>query len=406
MRRKLLKFVSVLSLAALLVAFVPLPAQRVRADSVDELRQELDKLKQESVQIQQQLDKLGDSISDQQIEVAQLKKKVTNLEKQIETCEAQIAALNKQIEGQEAQIATLNTEIADKEAEMKAIVDKLKQRVHAISKSSNYSSLQLLMDTDNYTDYLLKSKILEAVSKYDQGLRDQAAAEKKGIQERHDAVEREKVAAKAAAAEVETLKKGLDSQYATLESLYTTAKNKETNLLKQQGNYEAKLKKIREAEDELDREIEKMLNGGLSTEKYGGKMYWPAPGITRISSGYGQRSSGFHYAIDISNGRSLGYPIIAAASGTVVKATYHYSYGNFVMIDHGVDEQGRQIMTLYAHMRYAPSVSVGQRVVGGVTQLGQIGNTGESYGAHLHFEVRVNNKRVDPIGNGYVVKPS
>ena len=82
----------------------------------------------------------------------------------------------------------------------------------------------------------------------------------------------------------------------------------------------------------------------------------------------------------------------------------HYSYGNFCMIDHGLDENGVRITTLYAHMRYTPSVKVGQYVTGGLTQIGVIGNTGESYGAHLHFEVRENNVRVNPL-NGYVVQP-
>ena len=50
-------------------------------------------------------------------------------------------------------------------------------------------------------------------------------------------------------------------------------------------------------------------------------------------------------------------------------------------------------------------VSVNQKVVGGSTQLGVVGNTGNSYGAHLHFEVRENNTRVDPIGKGYIKKP-
>ena len=135
-------------------------------------------------------------------------------------------------------------------------------------------------------------------------------------------------------------------------------------------------------------------------------MYWPAPGNNIISSPFGYRSSGFHGGTDIWGYGCLGKPVIAAASGTVIKAqSMHYSYGNFVMIDHGLDSAGRRIVTLYAHMRYSPSVSVGQSVTGGSTQLGVIGNTGESYGAHLHFEVRVNNTRVDAVGNGYIARP-
>ena len=164
---------------------------------------------------------------------------------------------------------------------------------------------------------------------------------------------------------------------------------------------------LQKSEDELDREIAALLAGTPPASTYGGKMYWPAPTVKRVSSGYGDRSLGYHRAIDISNGRSLGEPIVAAASGTVIKVqSMHYSYGNFCMIDHGLDANGVRIVTLYAHMRYTPSVTVGQYVTGGVTQIGQIGNTGNSYGAHLHFEVREDNVRVDPIGKGYVVVPT
>ena len=75
------------------------------------------------------------------------------------------------------------------------------------------------------------------------------------------------------------------------------------------------------------------------------------------------------------------------------------------MVDHGYDSQGRRIMTLYAHMYATPPVKVGDTVIGGKTQLGLVGSTGNSTGPHLHFEVRVDGARVDPIGNGYIVKP-
>ena len=61
-------------------------------------------------------------------------------------------------------------------------------------------------------------------------------------------------------------------------------------------------------------------------------------------------------------------------------------------------------MTLYAHCS-SILVSEGDRVVGGETQLARAGNTGNSYGAHLHFEVYEDGVRVDPIKNGYVVVP-
>lgn len=404
MRKTILRIVSMVSLTALLLA-LPIHTERVSAQSVDELRGELADLQKEEKEIQSKLDSLGDSIEDQQVEVKQLYKKVDNLEKQIDAYKAQISAIDKQIAEQDARIETLNTEIAAKEARMDEIMEKLKKRVKAITQTNQYSSFQLLMSTEDYADYLLKAQIISCVSEHDKALRDEAEAEKQQIQVKKDAVEQEKAESVAAKTELETLKGGLDSQFATLDKLYTTAKTKENKLLQQQNSYEKKLQQIQASEDELDREIAALLNGTPPASTYGGKMYWPAPTIKRISSGYGKRGSGNHRAIDISNGRSLGEPIVAAASGTVIKVqSMHYSYGNFCMIDHGLDENGVRITTLYAHMRYTPSVKVGQYVTGGLTQIGVIGNTGESYGAHLHFEVRENNVRVNPL-NGYVVQP-
>ncbi len=136
-------------------------------------------------------------------------------------------------------------------------------------------------------------------------------------------------------------------------------------------------------------------SGGSSSGSIGsggyvstGNFTWPVPGFTNISCGY---SSG-HKAIDISGGgRTIyGTPIVAADSGKVVTATYHYSYGNYVMIDHGGGYS-----TLYAHAS-SLAVSVGQTVTKGQT-IAYVGSTGNSTGPHLHFEVRVNGNRQNPF---------
>lgn len=134
--------------------------------------------------------------------------------------------------------------------------------------------------------------------------------------------------------------------------------------------------------------------GSYSTTSYGGRFIWPAVGANSISSRYGYRSSGFHGGIDIvkPGGRSTGALVVAAGSGTVVTAGYHSSYGYHVIINHG-----NGLSTLYAHMiRGSLKVSAGQRVSSGQA-LGNIGSTGNVTGPHLHFEVRVNGNRVNPL---------
>lgn len=121
-----------------------------------------------------------------------------------------------------------------------------------------------------------------------------------------------------------------------------------------------------------------------------GTFIWPLPATKQISSYFGSRWGSMHGALDISNGRVFGKPIIASDGGKVVEAGWHYSYGYYVLIDHG-----NGFKTRYAHCSKL-AVKVGQRVAQG-EYIADVGNTGNSYGAHLHFEVIKKGTLVDPL---------
>lgn len=116
---------------------------------------------------------------------------------------------------------------------------------------------------------------------------------------------------------------------------------------------------------------------------------WPAYGF--VSSGFGYRFTvfgwGHHDGIDIS-GR-VGTPIVATADGTVTFAGWREGYGRTVIIDHGYGWS-----TVYAHCTKL-AVELGDRVKRGEV-IGFIGSTGRSTGPHLHYEVRVNGRVVNP----------
>lgn len=96
-----------------------------------------------------------------------------------------------------------------------------------------------------------------------------------------------------------------------------------------------------------------------------------------------------HKGYDMAQG--CGSIIYAAGSGEVVTAGSHYGWGNTVRIDHGDG-----LVTLYGHMSWdSIRVAVGQQVTAG-TPLGAEGNTGKSFGCHLHFEVQKSGTPVDP----------
>lgn len=96
-----------------------------------------------------------------------------------------------------------------------------------------------------------------------------------------------------------------------------------------------------------------------------------------------------HSGYDMAQG--CGSTIYAAGPGRVTTASSYLDYGNAVIIDHGDD-----LITLYGHMQWhSLRVTVGDQVSAG-TPLGAEGNTGRSFGCHLHFEIRNHGSRIDP----------
>ncbi len=129
--------------------------------------------------------------------------------------------------------------------------------------------------------------------------------------------------------------------------------------------------------------------GPLPTPSSSG-LIWPVEGL--FTSPFGPRWGSMHEGIDIS--AAEGTPIMAAAAGTVILLQSEYEsggYGNYTCIDHGGG-----LSTCYAHQSGFATSSGAQ--VGQGDLIGYVGNTGHSFGAHLHFEVRINGVATDPLG--------
>lgn len=231
-------------------------------------------------------------------------------------------------------------------------------------------------------------------------------------------------AAQAALVEQESRKITLDAQLAALKdtTARTVAQYKEGERIRIERERKAREEAERKARAEaerLAREREKAAqeaaagsgggggggggnSGGGSGGGGGGKPAgsgWARPSSGWRTSGYGPRyvqcgngycSSGYHYGVDLAAGCSAG--IYAAHAGTVVYAGYNGGYGNYIRIDHGGG-----IGTGYAHIRNGGIfVRNGQRVSAGQL-IASEGNTGNSFGCHLHFETYVNGSPVNPI---------
>ena len=132
--------------------------------------------------------------------------------------------------------------------------------------------------------------------------------------------------------------------------------------------------------------------GGRHTEAAGApettgakeRWIWPSDGV--ISDTYGTRK-GKHKGIDIAG--KVGTPILSVEDGVVVKSYFSTTYGNVVFIKHPSN-----FVTVYAHLNNR-NVIVGQKIKQGQI-IGRMGKTGQATGPHLHFELRIGEKPINP----------
>ena len=195
------------------------------------------------------------------------------------------------------------------------------------------------------------------------------------------------------------------TEYTTDSSLYTNQSRTTRNGQNGTTLVEAKVTKVNGIEDSREilketvtkQPVSRIIAKGtkpvpLTTRSGGGTMVKPAKG--RYSSYYGDLRSGGrrrHKGIDIAIKNGTGAPIYAAEAGRVIHASWgNSSYGNLIKIDHGSGAETR-----YAHLS-GFAVSNGQTVKKGQL-IGYMGNTGNSRGPHLHFEILIGGRNVDPL---------
>ncbi len=388
---KIFSSVCVLSLLVVSFSF----ASPVAAASVQDQIKQLEK---EQKALQQQIAAAKDDLSSSKAKRDLYYGQISNVQKQISLLDGEISTLDSQIASKNTAIATMEKQIVDNRAQEDEVRKQLGERLNAIAKRGNLSTLQMLMSTESYADYLIKEKMMEQIAAEDQAALDALEQKLAEIHAAEEKVKTEKAGIEAKKAEVETLRASSNAKKNELNTLY-----KKANSVYQQDKSEVDA--LNKELEQTEASIKKLLASLNSTGVYT-TMYWPVPTVRAISSYYGTRWGTLHKGIDVANGPVpvYGQNIVAAADGTVIYAnatsTWGGGYGYYCMVDHGRDAKGRQIVTLYAHcsVMYA---RVGQKVVGGKTVLAKAGSTGNVTGPHLHFEVRVNGTPVDPL-KGYV----
>lgn len=397
------KAVAICCAAAVSVAVMSMPAPNVRAASTSELKNKISDYDDKIDAINDKIDSLENDKKEANALAEALQEKIDNLENQISLVNQTINELNAKIDEAEEKIKTKEKEIDDAK-------DTLKQRLRAIYIAGSNSSLQVLLSADSFADYLAKSELMRGVTKHDTQLMDKLNNDIKEINKLKEEIEADKADAKEMKEGLVDKQNELDKEYQRAQAAYNKADNKQSDLSDQADELAAAKAKVQaewEAAIKAESDRNREFNSGGSSSNSGGDhsssghdstvssfgFVWPFQSSYYISCGYMGYSG--HTGVDITCSGALGKPIYAAASGRVIRATWsNVSYGNHLLIDHGVKD-GQSVTTLYAHCQTL-LVSEGEEVSQGQL-IAYCGSTGNSSGPHLHFEVRLDGSPINPL---------
>ncbi|OUN12163.1 peptidase M23 [Flavonifractor sp. An9] len=354
---------------------------------------EIDALKKEQEESQAKQDALKDQLADLEADQAAAQEKRQLLTEQLNAINAEIANIDAQISYYDGEIAQKEEERKEAEAREAEQYDLFCQRVRMMEEQGTVSYWSILFNAESFSDLLDRIADVDAVMAYDNEVMDQLIATREELERVQGELESARAEEQAAKEQQEAKKAEQQAKVAEAQALVDQI-NADTAEVNRQLDAESAAASEIQAEiarKQKQLEEERKQNNIVISSETG--YLWPLPGYYRLSSQFGYRIHPItgvahsHTGIDIP--ASGGTPILAAKSGQVVTSAYHYSYGNYVVIDHGNGNS-----TLYAHMS-SRAVSEGQMVTQGQV-IGYVGTTGSSTGNHLHFEVRDNYTRVDP----------
>lgn len=396
MKRKFLKRLMAGALAVCVFAMVPGTAL---ADSISDMEAKQAQLEQEANDLEAKLEGLRNDENQKREYQETLQQKINLLQQQIDDARSDIDKLNDNIT-----VLTLKLEQSQKE--IQDTIDQFKDRLVALYKAGDISTLEILLNSDSFSDFTMRSEMVKAMTDHDEKLMDK-------IEEYMDSTQAERVECEASKQKVAELKKELENDQDELNDLYAENEAAIAALQEAEGATQSELEKNAEEREACDQRIKELIEqqkaaeeerrqqeaaGGSGDYNYptgGGGVegfhpIWPLPGVSYVSCYYGGYAG--HRGMDIAG--PYGTPVVAAESGTVIEAndydSWGMSWGYYVLIYHN-----DTYTTRYAHLS-SVAVSTGQYVEQG-TIVGYEGATGNVTGPHLHFEVYENGNRVDPM---------
>lgn len=362
---------------------------------------------------EEKLDSVEERIGSAQEREGVLTSEIAELGDEISVLEGQVAELRGQEAAVEAELAAKQAELDQAEAELNKALDRLatmrdrlqralvalRERLIAMYTSGSPDLTSIILTSGDYSEMVATAEYMEAIRDSDEALAERVRSLRDEAKRLVSIRRESKLTIEAARDQIAAEEQRLETTRATLET-------REGDLLSARAERQGSLDGIRsdldqheEVAADLRAKVESQIAaattgmplpaGPLPTPSASG-LIWPVDGI--LTSTFGPRWGSMHEGIDIS--AAEGTPIMAADSGIVILLQSEYEsggYGNYTCIDHGGG-----LSTCYAHQS-GFATSSGASVSQG-DLIGYVGNTGHSFGAHLHFEVRINGAATDPLG--------
>lgn len=404
-------FVSILAgiMAAILVLSLVigvLPSM-VSAKSSSEYWQELQDLKE-------QKEEIDDEIAGLQGQLSENISQMEDMVKQKNLIDQEIFSLYERIDNINQQIALYTELIADKQEELTAaeknladLNEKNKERIRTMEEDGAISYWSVLFKANSFADLLDRLNMVEEIAASDSRRLKEISEAAKVVAEAKEQMETERSALEVTKEELNASQVALEEKRAEadklLAQLVATGEEYQALLDEAESKSNALAGDISQTQSDYDDAKDKetqasrppvYISGSAGAGNTVDGIKWVIPcNYTRFSSPFGYRVHPvygdwrFHYGVDLS--ASSGTPIVATRSGKVTLATYDWSAGYYVTIDH---QDG--FSSKYLHMTHY-IVSAGQYVEQGQV-IGYVGSTGTSTGPHLHFSILYNGSHVNP----------
>lgn len=347
---------------------------------------EKEELEKEQSKINNQLEEMEKKQDELEKQKSVAMKAVEELIGKVSSAEDDIAELNSKISGLNEQIDTKVADIKQKQEEYTKQEELLNARLIAIYKNGNTSYLDMLLKSSNMSDFLAKYYSASELIEYDKELIKTTQEQKAKLETEKSELENNKTQLNVAKTESEKKAEELKRLQKEKSNYAAQLTAEEKKVQKEIEELEKENRKIQQeikiAEEKYRKQLEALKNSSNSTVAGSGFFMRPVTSNNKTADGYYPSSKKFHGAIDY--GIPVGTPVYAAAAGVVMTtANLNGSYGTYVVIRHA-----NGLQSYYAHgkkgsitVKPGDTVKKGQKIM-------LSGNTGNSSGPHLHFEVR------------------